>query len=525
MEKLFTTDSFWHQWKIYRDLIYILKRERLDSYSLKEQRPSGIEHYKEKELTYFYRLFCYSLSKETPYHAVATLLDIFRCQRLMHYIYPGFSQIKPEQYISVLNEYASISTEGLCRMLIRCWCGERARHDLINATISELRRRLVSRAWIEKRAQQLVSLFGKEDKPEAVTITGLLEVSQAGDVGFSVTSSKQDSQTGSQDEGPGTIEEYLQGGVGQDSAASREGSTAERQGEDVETEGAAGVDVDDASSEIAHTRDLLASYFRVMQRMRNAYRKDRGRYENVYARVRFEENEPEPKIKVSPEDKQIAKILRRIVLRTKLREDWDMTGTALDIKRYVNLLASDNASPEVFKVSSLRQGGKVVFLADASGSMTEYYDLEARVYSILKEAFSGYIEFDLFCFDSPERGIVNIRRRFYDGELTPVVFAANYIVNWMLAFSSQYSQQVLVLFSDMEENVSRYRGFKEGLEPLLRKVQRSRIKIVGAIPAAEYNSSHSLIFRRFFPAVSICREGIAELTQDLIRLLRAIRVA
>jgi len=66
--ELFTTDSFWYQWRIYRDLIFILKnKDRLDSRLLKEEKPSGLEQYKEKELTYFYRLFRYSLTEGTRY--------------------------------------------------------------------------------------------------------------------------------------------------------------------------------------------------------------------------------------------------------------------------------------------------------------------------------------------------------------------------------------------------------------------------------------------------------------------------
>jgi len=95
----------------------------------------------------------------------------------------------------------------------------------------------------------------------------------------------------------------------------------------------------------------------------------------------------------------------------------------------------------------------------------------------------------------------------------------------MLAFSSQYNYQVLILFSDMEENVSKYRSFQEGLEPLLNKVQKSRIKVVGAVPAGEYDNSHSLTFRKSFPCVPISKGGVEELTQNLIRLFRAIKIA
>jgi len=534
--KLFTTDSFWYQWRIYRDLIYILKnKDRLDSRLLKEEKPSGLEQYKEKELTYFYRLFRYSLTEGTPYHTVATLLDIFRCQRLMHYIYPGFSQVKPEQYVSILGKYTSISTEELCHTLVECWCGKRSKHDLINTTVSELKRRLVSKRWIETRAQQLVKHFEKKkepDKPEDITITALFKVSQKENSDLLPGNSETEREIddpGNRNESPQnipqSIEEYLQGpqnnASAQDDAPTKEEPGMEEQGENTQTK----TDVDDASDEIDETKRILAAYFRVMQRMRNAYRKDRGRYRDVYARVYFEESKPQQEIKVSTEDRQIANILRRIVLRTKLREEWNMTGTALDIKRYVNLLASDNASPEVFKVPSLKQGGKIVFLADASGSMTSYYSLESRVYSIIKEAFKGCLDLDLFCFDSPAYGKVNIKRKFYEGRYTPIVFAANYIVNWMLAFSSQYNYQVLILFSDMEENVSKYRSFEEGLKSLLSKVQKSRIKVVGAVPVGEYDNSHSLTFRKFFPCVPISKEGVEELTQNLIKLFRAIKIA
>ena len=77
----------------------------------------------------------------------------------------------------------------------------------------------------------------------------------------------------------------------------------------------------------------------------------------------------------------------------------------------------------------------------------------------------------------------------------------------------------------MEENVSKYRSFEEGLKPLLRKVQKSRIKVVGAVPVGEYDNSHSLTFRKFFPCVPISKEGVEELTQNLIRLFRAIKIA
>ena len=127
---------------------------------------------------------------------------------------------------------------------------------------------------------------------------------------------------------------------------------------------------------------------------------------------------------------------------------------------------------------------------------------------------------DLYCFDYSSR-TVRIKRGFFNGDTSPVVASANYIANVISPFSSQFEYQIMVLFSDMEENVNDY---IEGLKALHQKATRSRIKVVGAIPEENFDYEKPMLFRRYFPAVPITASNGDVLMKQLLDMMKIIRV-
>ena len=514
--KLFDKASFWEQYKIYRDIIFILRKKEIRWTPLTKE--PGFENYCREEFRYFEEVFRYDFEnieakKPEDINAallteIIKLLDQFRCHRLMQFVYPGYAE-------TITGDCFRGKDREPNSLLVKAWL-ENKGDPFILTLINRIRRKVPTRneiidmaveicRWWNNRYQgqnereinykyALLTGIPDRDEPENCEMTGKCEAT-------------------SDDENlPDNLKDYLE--RGSENPGTGNESRSDSQGEPSDL------------SDIRKTQEMLSAYMRIMQRKRGLSNVSELLRRNVYSKVDFDEDEKAETLSIAKEDIPAANILRKIILYRKLGETYSESGNVLDTSRYVAMLVGDNNNT-IFKAMTRKKGGKVVFLADASASMTRYYELERKVYTILSYALKDYVDFELFCFDY-YNGTVRIKRRFYEGDLTPITHAANYVFNRLRLESHRYHASVIVLFTDMLENIAKEGRFFSGLNALAGKARKTRIKLVGAIPGQALKqylcSKYIRQFQRFFPVIYIASESSDRLIMDLIKLLKAVKM-